>query len=219
MEARALQRLGSIAREQGRYEEARDFHSQSLGIWTELGDRRGIAASNNYLGFVAWLSGDQQSAESLCVAALAGFRQTQSLQDVAGTLVDLGASALYAGRLELAEERLEEALSIVRGLASRRASRGHCMSWRSSRCRRRRPPRQVARMLRDALLVHSQLGDRWRVASVLEEVAGSLLAQQDARLAVQLLAYAESLREQLQAPIPPVEAPTTRRPGRGWRPS
>jgi DNA-binding CsgD family transcriptional regulator len=62
-------------------------------------------------------------------------------------------------------------------------------------------------MLRDALLVHGQLGDRWRVASVLEEVAGSLLARQDPRRAVETLATADALRESLGAPVPPAEAP------------
>ena len=62
-------------------------------------------------------------------------------------------------------------------------------------------------MLRDSLLVHHQLGDRWRLASVLEEIAGSVLARQDPRRAVEMLAYAETLREQLRTPIPPAEEP------------
>ena len=39
----ALQRLGSIAREQARYDDARDLHERSLAIWHELGDEGGIA--------------------------------------------------------------------------------------------------------------------------------------------------------------------------------
>ncbi len=68
-------------------------------------------------------------------------------------------------------------------------------------------------MLRDSLLLHSQLGDRWRVASVLEEIAGSLLLRAEPRLAVEVLGRAELLRERMKTPIPPVEA----RPGpRRW---
>ncbi|HUO72227.1 MAG TPA: LuxR C-terminal-related transcriptional regulator [Solirubrobacteraceae bacterium] len=73
--------------------------------------------------------------------------------------------------------------------------------------RRRRPVREQAMMLRDALLVHRQLGDRWRVASVLEELAGSLLARHDARAAIETLATADGLRETLGAPVPPAGAP------------
>lgn len=62
-------------------------------------------------------------------------------------------------------------------------------------------------MLRDALLVHQQLSDRWRAASVLEELAGSVLARQDAALAVQVLACAQALRESIGTPVPPAEAP------------
>jgi DNA-binding CsgD family transcriptional regulator len=62
-------------------------------------------------------------------------------------------------------------------------------------------------MLREALLVHHSLGDRWRVASVLEEIAGGVLLRLDSDLAVEVLATAEALREQLGTPIPPVEAP------------
>ena len=62
-------------------------------------------------------------------------------------------------------------------------------------------------MLRDALLVHNRLGDRWRLASVLEELVGSVLAGLDPRLAVSILACSEALRTELGAPIPLVETP------------
>jgi DNA-binding NarL/FixJ family response regulator len=62
-------------------------------------------------------------------------------------------------------------------------------------------------MLREALLMHQSLGDRWRVASVLEEIAGGVLVRTDPDLAAELLAAAEALRKQLGMPIPPVEAP------------
>ena len=70
----------------------------------------------------------------------------------------------------------------------------------------RRPVGEYALMLRDALLVHRQLGDRWRVASVLEEIAGALLVRHDPELAAEMLAAADALREQLGTPIPPAEA-------------
>ena len=114
--ATAWQRLGSIAREQGRFDDARELHQRSLAIWEDLSDPRGVASSQNYLGFVEWLSGDPFAAESLCAAALAEFDRTGNLQDAAVTLVSLGASALYRSELQLADERLDRALSISRKL-------------------------------------------------------------------------------------------------------
>ena len=53
--------------------------------------------------------------------------------------------------------------------------------------RRRRSSGEPAVMLRDALLVHQRLGDRWRMASVFEEIAGAVLVRRDAPLAVRLI--------------------------------
>ncbi len=62
-------------------------------------------------------------------------------------------------------------------------------------------------MLRDALLVHHRLGDRWRMASVLEEIGGSVLVRRDTSLGVRLLACAHALRERIGTPVPAAEAP------------
>jgi tetratricopeptide (TPR) repeat protein len=109
--ATALQRLGSIAREQDRYDDSRDLHQRSLAIWEKLRDRRGVALSQNYLGFVAWFSGDAATAESMCTEALAEFERTGNLRDCSVTLVSLGASALCRGELTLADERLQRSMS------------------------------------------------------------------------------------------------------------
>ncbi len=63
--ATALQGLGSIAREQGRYADARRLHERSQAVWAELGDPRGVATAQDYLGFAAWLEGDYTRAEAL----------------------------------------------------------------------------------------------------------------------------------------------------------
>jgi predicted ATPase/DNA-binding CsgD family transcriptional regulator len=203
--AAALQRLGSIAREQGRYDEARELHQRTLIICQELGDRRGVAASQNYLGFVAWLSGDAVAGETLCGAALSAFEESGNLEDTAVTLVSLGASALYRDEPQLAADRLREALAISRRLGFQEGIAWSLHMLAIAQRRRRRVGREQALMLRDALLVHRQLGDRWRVASVLEEIAGSLLAGQDPRLAAEILSGADALRERLGTPIPPAE--------------
>ncbi|MBV8954271.1 MAG: tetratricopeptide repeat protein [Solirubrobacterales bacterium] len=204
--AMALQRLGSIAREQGRYDEARDLHKRGRAIWIELEDSRGIAAAQNYLGFVEWLSGHSTAAEALCSEALSGFERAGGLQETAETLISLGAAALYGDDVPLAAERFERALSISRRLGFQEGI-AWCLHELAIVGRRRRQPlRELAMMLRDALLVHRQLGDRWRVASVLEEIAGAVLARQAPRLAVGALAAADALRESLGTPVPPAES-------------
>jgi len=206
-EAIARQRLGSIAREQGRYAEARDLHEHSREIWQALGDAEGVASAQNYLGFVAWLSGELDRADPLCLEALTEFRRTGNLRDVAVTLISLGASAIYRGESDLAAERLAEALAISRRLGFQEGVAWSLHELAILARRRRRPTGEPELMLRDALLVHQQLGDRWRIASVLEEIAGSALVRRDALHAVRLFALAQALRERIGTPVPPAEAP------------
>ncbi len=204
--ATALQRLGSIAREQARYDEARQVHERSLAIWRELGDAEGVAASQDYLGFVAWLRGDSDTGEELCTAALAEFQRTGDLQATATALVNLGACALYRDSLPIARQRLEKALTIARELGFQEGIAWSLNELSIAARRARRPAGETAPMLCEALVIHRRLGDRWRLASVLEEIAGAILARNDPRLAIEVMAAAEAVRERLGTPIPPVEA-------------
>ena len=205
--ATALQRLGSIAREQARYGEARELHGRALAIWEELGDAAGIAASHDYLGFVAWLSADAQTGAQECETALAAFKRAGDLRATATALVNLGACATYSGDPDTARERLEEALATARRLGFQEAIAWALHELAIAERRARRPAQDAAPMLREALIVHRQLGDRWRVASVLEEIAGAVLTRSDPERAVVVLAAAEALREELGTPVPPAEAP------------
>ena len=202
----ALQRLGSVAREQGRYDQARDLHERSMAIWRKLDEPDGVAASQDYLGFVAWLRGDFETAEEACTTALAEFQRTGDLQASATALVNLGACALYRGAHSIARQRLEKALSIARELGFQEGIAWSLHELAIAARQTRRPAGETAPMLCEALLIHRQLGDRWRVASVLEEIAGAVLARNHPARAVEILAAAEAVRERLGTPIPPVEA-------------
>jgi predicted ATPase/DNA-binding CsgD family transcriptional regulator len=204
--ATVLQRLGSIAREQGRYEEARRQHERSQAVWEELDDASGVAASQDYLGFVAWLEGDGARAEACSGRALQTFRATGEAQETAATLINLGAAASYAGDARLARGHLEEALAISREIGYQEG-----VAWAQHElaiiARREHDVRGAAARLRTSLLLHHELGDRWRTASVLEEIAGGLLARIEPARAAELLGAAEALRDALQAPLPPAERP------------
>jgi DNA-binding NarL/FixJ family response regulator len=71
----------------------------------------------------------------------------------------------------------------------------------------RRDDDRVAAMLRESVLTHARLGDRWRTCSVLETIAGSLLVAREPECAAQLLAAAAAERHRLGTPVPPAEMP------------
>jgi predicted ATPase/DNA-binding CsgD family transcriptional regulator len=204
--ATVLQRLASIAREQGRYGDARRQHERSQAVWEELDDRSGVAASLDYLGFVAWLEGDNARAEDLGTRALATFRSSGEAQETAAALINLGAAAGYAGDTPLARRRLDEALSISRQIGYQEG-----IAWAQHElailARREHDLPGAAALLRTSLRLHYELGDRWRVASVLEEIAGGVLVRVDPAQAAELLGAAEALRDAMQTPLPPAERP------------
>src|SRR5439155_1686974 len=68
--ASALQVLGSVAREQGRYARAMQLHGESLSIAEGAGDRWAVASAHGYLGFASWLQADFERATEECAVAL-----------------------------------------------------------------------------------------------------------------------------------------------------
>ncbi len=201
--ALVTQRLGSIAREQGRYAEAHELHAQALDIFRELDDAAGVAASLDYLGFAAWLSGELDAALELCDRAVAAAREIGDERQLAGALVNLGATQLARGELGAAREALDAAAAISRELGYQEG-----IAWSLHElgimARRRREVPLAARLLGESLSLHRHLGDRWRAASVLEEIGG-LATRAEPTEAAELLAAAGAVRETLGAPLPPAE--------------
>jgi len=201
--ATSLQHLGSIAREQGRYGEARRLHEQSLAIWTELGDESGVAASEDYLGFAAWLEGDAQRAIDLCSRALAIFATTGRRQETAAARINLGIAHHLAGDDQAGSELLRAALNESRELGYQEG-----VAWSLhllAEVAGRDDPDGAAAMLRESLTTHVGLGDRWRAASVLETIAETMLLHEDPEQATVLLGACGELRDALGTPVPPVE--------------
>ena len=201
--ALVTQRLGSIAREQGRYAEAHDLHSRALEIFQELDDAPGVAASLDYLGFAAWLSGELGPALALCERAVGAARELGDERQLAGALINLGATQLARGDLGAAREALDTAAAVSRELGYQEG-----IAWSLHElgimARRRREVPLAARLLGESLALHRHLGDRWRAASVLEEIGG-LASRAEPAEAAELLAAAGAVRETLGAPLPPAE--------------
>jgi predicted ATPase/DNA-binding SARP family transcriptional activator len=202
--AQALQTLGSVARELGHYQRARALHEESLALWRELGDATGVARALNYLGFIAWLDGDNERAEESSGQALQRFRALGDEEGISSALIMLGAAAGGRGDHDRAQTLLEDsrALSLRLGYQENVAWSLHLLG--ALACRRGQLARASA-LLRESLALHSELGDRWRVASVLEDLAGAIVAVIDPERAGQLFGAAQALREETGTPRPPCE--------------
>jgi predicted ATPase/DNA-binding SARP family transcriptional activator len=202
--ASALQVLGSVSREQGRYARSMELHRESLAIAEAAGDRLAVAGARGYLGFAAWLQRDFELGAAECTAALAVFRELGDVEGIAWSLISLGAIARYQQAPERAAVLLAESRSLAERIGFQEG-----MAWSLEQlgllALDRGDPAATG-LLRDSLRIHRELQDRWRATSVLEDLAALALAHGSAGTAARLLAAAQAMRDAIGTVIPPAEA-------------
>jgi predicted ATPase/DNA-binding winged helix-turn-helix (wHTH) protein len=114
--ADALNAAGVLARLQGEYPASRTSHEESLAIWRQLGERKGMATTLNNLGAVAWAQGDYASAKALNEECLAIMRELADRNGIARSLCNLGTFAHDQQDDATARVLFEKSLAIGREL-------------------------------------------------------------------------------------------------------
>src|SRR4051812_31341811 len=87
---RALNNLGEIARDAGRYDEARDYYGQSLALKRQIGDQWGISLVLHNLGETARDSDQDDQARDYYQQSLALKRQIGDRRGTAHVCLNLG---------------------------------------------------------------------------------------------------------------------------------
>jgi predicted ATPase/DNA-binding SARP family transcriptional activator len=213
--AACLQALGSVAREQGRYARSAQLHSEARELARTSGDERAEASARNYLGFVSWLQGDFALAATECTAALAMFRVLGDVEGTAWSLISLGVVARFRGEAA-AGSLLRESLALSESIGFREG-----IAWSLEQLgllaladggSGAMPSRDLAGgELWRSFETHRELRDRWRMSSVLEDLAAMALAgtasAPSASRAAAMLGAAQALREAIGTVIAPCERP------------
>jgi DNA-binding SARP family transcriptional activator len=200
-----LSALGSVAREQSRYARARELQMESLAEFEALGDRSGMAGAHDSLGFAAWLEGDFATAAAESTQALAAFTELGDAEGAAGAELNLGVAAMYRGEHEAAAAALARSQELAEQVGFREG-----VAWalheRGVLAVRLGEPGARA-LLHEGLEIHRDLGDRWRMASVLDDLAAAELAVRPSSpaQAARLLGAAQQLRETIGTAIAPCE--------------
>src|SRR6266699_313007 len=149
IDAKALYAAAQLAFVQSDNERAKAQSEESLALFRELEDQRGIALSVSTLGNVAWVRGDTARAHSLLEEAVALFREVDDKEFAAYSLFSLGLLASSQGEYARAGALYEEGLALFREIQHKRGI-AHSLS-----------------QLSQALFVSQ--GDQTSVRSVLEE--------------------------------------------------
>jgi tetratricopeptide (TPR) repeat protein len=111
-----LQGAGIFADEQGDYAQAAARYAGALAVYQAQGDTRGVQATTNSLGMLAWARGEYERARACFEESLRLCRETGNTYGVANSLNSLGTAIQAQGDLAGALACLAEALEVARAV-------------------------------------------------------------------------------------------------------
>ena len=120
LRAKALLAAARLAFIQSHYDQGEVLAQESLALFRQLGDRRGIALSLDRLGMAAWRRGDFRAARVLMEEDLALFKEVDDRDRVAWSLFTLGLLNNKQGDYTRACTLFEESLTLFRELGNKR---------------------------------------------------------------------------------------------------
>lgn len=194
--AKALDGAGDLARQQGDYAASTAFHDNALGLFRQLGDKRGIARSIHGLGLVAQYTGDRQQAGERYERSLALFREVGDEHGVADVLADQGVMAREQNDPQRAMERLEESLAIFQRLGDR-WSTALALNNLGLVARDQGNYDRAAKLYREGLHLFQELGDQWGIAWALHNLGDAELRKGDGKAATTYLEDSLALRRKI----------------------
>ena len=118
--AKALLAAARLSFMQSDYDRGKALASESLALFRELGDKRGIALALNRLGIAAWRKADFPTARALMEEDLALYRELGIPDRIAWSLFALGLFNIEQGEYKNAADSFEESLALFRRLDNKR---------------------------------------------------------------------------------------------------
>jgi predicted ATPase/class 3 adenylate cyclase len=118
--AKALLAAARLSFMQSDYDRGKALAQESLALFRELGDRRGIGLSLNRLGIAAWRQADFPTARVLMEEDLALYKELGNPDRIAWSLFALGLINIKQGEYTRALASFEEGLALFRKLGNKR---------------------------------------------------------------------------------------------------
>jgi predicted ATPase/class 3 adenylate cyclase/DNA-binding CsgD family transcriptional regulator len=200
-----LYHLGSLAIEQGEYPRGRDLLTESVTINRELGDTRIIALSLFKLAQLCHVSGsDLAQTHTLLDESFALSREVGDKESIANCLSLQGMLALSEGDTALARSQVEQALALFKEMQQQHGVAVSLYALAQVATVQGNHAGSQA-LYEQGLSVASKAGDKRTIPSGLEGLADAVAAQGKYAWAAHLWGAAETLREAIGVPLPPVE--------------
>ena len=207
-----LYELAGVARIQGEYARAKALCEESAAMHRELGDTWGLAASLNLLAQVFLESqGDPVTIRSLLDEGMRLSRQLEDKDGIAWGNSIAGRLALSHGDVATAHVLLEESLTLYTEMGERQ-NFAESLAF-LAKVEAYKGDHAAARALYEqSLALCREIGYQVWVAPCLEGLAGVVAAQESrggslagTLWAVRLWGAAQTLRETIGAPMPPID--------------
>ncbi|MEP7202422.1 MAG: tetratricopeptide repeat protein [Ilumatobacteraceae bacterium] len=198
---------GTLASQQGQYDAARAKYEESLEIRERLDDRASIGSLLSNLALVAECEGDLEQARTMNEHALAIREEVGDRWAICISQNNLGMIALLQKDFAVAQTRFQESMRLANEIGYRwMVAVGHHNLGNANL--------GVGELGKagdeflQALQSYEDYGDQWSVALLVEDMVLLALAKDEFVHAVELVAAADALRTQLDAPRPPAVTAT-----------
>lgn len=202
--AHALKGAGSVATWQGDYKTARELNEESLAHRRDLGDTPGVAALLNNLGIIARFQRDLAGARQMNEESLALFREMGDRWAVGQLLNNQACVASDQGEYAEARLLLQESLLIRRQLGDK-AGLALSLNTLADVVLDEGKFGDARPLLDESLAINRELGDQTAIAYLIEDYAGLAATESNPQKALRLAGFADALRENIGAPLPPSE--------------
>jgi predicted ATPase/class 3 adenylate cyclase/DNA-binding CsgD family transcriptional regulator len=200
-----LYHLGSLAIEQGEYARGRDLLTESVMINRELGDTRFIALSLFKLAQLCHVSGgDLAQAHTLLDESFALSREVGDKESIANCLNLWGMLALSEGDMASARSQVEQALVLFKEMQQQHGAALSLYALAQVAAAQGNHVGSQA-LYEQGIGVARKAGDKRTIPSGLEGLAAAVAAQGNHAWAAHLWGAAETLREAIGVPLPPIE--------------
>ncbi len=198
--ADVLNGAGALARMQGDYHAARNYHTESRDIFRELGDQRNIAYALSNLAIVVCELNEVDHARSLFEESLEIHRQLPNNDEgIAYCLGNFGRMAYYQNDYTAARSLFEESLGMLRAL-EHELGIANCLEHLGIISRHQGDYASACSFLRDSLILNQKLNNHPAILSCLESFADLACDEGEWARAVHLYGAAEKHRQNMDLP-------------------
>jgi hypothetical protein len=192
--ARALWHAAWLASFQADYETGRSLAEESVGIFRENNDLRGVGRALVTQALAEIGRGNRPVARSLLEESVALARQAGTPHDLAIALGNLGGVVQGEGDYAAATAMRGEAAAMARKVGDRE-SLGTALAGLAFLARMRGHDEESAALWREDLVVSSEIGHRWITLRALAGLAGVACLAGDHARAARLFGAVAALRE------------------------